>query len=208
MGVYLQLSRARVRLLDANLKKTGENVFAKYKYWELSDFLPTTLRIFDELGLCGVVSFTDELATLTIVDTKDLSELVITSPMREANLKNCHPIQNLGAVETYQTRYLWSAAMALTESDALDAGGEVAGSEQQSSNQRQSGRPVTKAELSRINDLLEKTGSDKAAFCQHFNITCVPELASADYKAAFAMLEKKAKHQAGQQSGEGQSNGN
>ena len=40
--------------------------------------------------------------------------------MKEANLKGCHPIQNLGAVETYQRRYLWTALMEIVEHDALD----------------------------------------------------------------------------------------
>ena len=47
--------------------------------------------------------------------------IVITSPMAEANLKGTHPIQNLGAVETYQRRYLWMTAMEIVEHDILDA---------------------------------------------------------------------------------------
>jgi hypothetical protein len=41
--------------------------------------------------------------------------------MAEANLKGCHPIQNLGAVETYTRRYLWVSAMEIVEHDALDS---------------------------------------------------------------------------------------
>jgi hypothetical protein len=41
--------------------------------------------------------------------------------MAEANLKGTHPIQNLGAVETYQRRYLWMTAMEIVEHDVLDA---------------------------------------------------------------------------------------
>jgi len=71
--------------------------------------------------LCGVVSFDKELATLTITDTEDSTEIKLTSPMAEANLKGCHPIQNLGAVETYTRRYLWVSAMEIVEHDALDS---------------------------------------------------------------------------------------
>jgi hypothetical protein len=67
------------------------------------------------------VSFGKELASLTITDTEDGSEIVLTSPMAEANLKGCHPIQNLGAVETYTRRYLWVSAMEIVEHDALDS---------------------------------------------------------------------------------------
>jgi hypothetical protein len=41
--------------------------------------------------------------------------------MAEANLKGAHPIQNLGAVLSYQRRYLWMAAMELVEGDAVDS---------------------------------------------------------------------------------------
>ena len=45
----------------------------------------------------------------------------ITSPMGSAALKGCHEVQNIGAVETYQRRYLWVTAMEIVEHDALDA---------------------------------------------------------------------------------------
>lgn len=103
------------------LKKSGENKFAGYKYFELGDFLPQTMKIFSDLGLASVVSFTQELATLTIMDTENEGVILITSPMAEANLKGAHPIQNLGAVESYQRRYLWLAAMEIVEHDIIDA---------------------------------------------------------------------------------------
>ena len=47
--------------------------------------------------------------------------IVITSPMATAQLKGAHDIQNLGACETYQRRYLWMTALEITESDPIDA---------------------------------------------------------------------------------------
>ena len=41
--------------------------------------------------------------------------------MGSAALKGCHEVQNIGAVETYQRRYLWVAALEIVEHDALDA---------------------------------------------------------------------------------------
>jgi hypothetical protein len=121
MGVHKKLMDARILLQQAPLKKSGHNKFAGYQYFELGDFLPTINSIFFKVGLCGVVSFDKELATLTITDTDDNSEIKLTSPMAEANLKGCHPIQNLGAVETYTRRYLWVSAMEIVEHDALDS---------------------------------------------------------------------------------------
>jgi len=121
MGVHKKLMDARIQLQAAPLKKSGHNKFAGYQYFELGDFLPTINQIFSRVGLCGVVSFDKELATLTITDTDDNSEIKLTSPMADANLKGCHPIQNLGAVETYTRRYLWVSAMEIVEHDALDS---------------------------------------------------------------------------------------
>jgi len=121
MGVHKKLMDARIQLQAAPLKKSGHNKFAGYSYFELGDFLPTINQIFARVGLCGVVSFDKELATLTITDTDDGSQINLTSPMADANLKGCHPIQNLGAVETYTRRYLWVSAMEIVEHDALDS---------------------------------------------------------------------------------------
>ena len=121
MSVYKKLNATRLELQNTKLSKSGHNKFAGYKYFELGDFLPTINNIFGNAGLCGVVSFTSDLATLTITDVEDNSQIVITSPMGSAALKGCHEVQNVGAVETYQRRYLWVTAMEIVEHDALDA---------------------------------------------------------------------------------------
>lgn len=121
MNVYSKLNVARIKLQNTELTKSGHNKFAGYKYFELGDFLPTINKIFDEVGLCGFISFGADIAILTIASVDDGSKIEITSPMAEANLKGCHPIQNLGAVETYTRRYLWVTAMEIVEHDALDA---------------------------------------------------------------------------------------
>ena len=119
--VHKKLMQARIMLQNAPLKKSGHNKFAGYSYFELGDFIPTINQIFNEIGLCGVVSYDSEIASITITDVDDGTNIIITSPMADANLKGCHPIQNLGAVETYTRRYLWVTAMEIVEHDALDS---------------------------------------------------------------------------------------
>jgi hypothetical protein len=120
MSVLKKLMQARVDLQATSLKKTGKNEYSGNSYFELEDFLPAIQLIFHKLGLCGLVRYTGELATLTITDTDDNSEVIVTSPMSEAALKGCHPVQNLGAVESYLRRYLWTTALEIVEHDALD----------------------------------------------------------------------------------------
>jgi hypothetical protein len=121
MTIYKKLNDARAEFHARELKKSGENKFAGYKYFELADFVQPALEIFNKHGLCAVVSFDKDYALMCIVDIETSDKIAITSPMAEANLKGCHPIQNLGAVETYQRRYLWMAALEIIEHDALDS---------------------------------------------------------------------------------------
>ncbi len=119
--VHKKLMQARMFLQQMALKKSGHNKFSNYYYFELGDFLPQINEIFHGQGLCGVISYDTDYASLTITDVDDGTNIVITSPMVEANLKGAHAIQNLGAVETYQRRYLWMTAMEIVEHDALDS---------------------------------------------------------------------------------------
>jgi len=127
MNVYKKLMQARIDLQNTTLSKSGHNKFAGYKYFELGDFIPAIQNIFNGLGLCGTISYTNDMATLTIVDTTDGSKIEITSPMSSAALKGCHEVQNLGAVQTYIRRYLWVTALEIVEHDAIDssAGADV-----------------------------------------------------------------------------------
>ena len=122
MNVYQKLNEARERFHQSKLNKSGQNKFAGYKYFELSDFVVPALQIFKEVGLTSIISFGKETADMRIVNNEKPDEvIVIESPMSSAALKGCHEVQNLGAVQTYLRRYLWVAALEIVEHDALDA---------------------------------------------------------------------------------------
>lgn len=121
-NVYVKLQSARVRLQAAGLKKTGENTYSHFKYFQLDDFLPTVNKIFAELGLCSVFSITGDTAVLTIVNAEDTTQAVtFTSPIAEAGIKGASAIQQLGGIHTYMRRYLWLMAMEITEADTVDS---------------------------------------------------------------------------------------
>jgi hypothetical protein len=121
MSVYKKLQQARLALQNTKLSKSGKNKFAGYEYFELGDFLPQIQKICADIGLCGVLSFNTDMAYLTIHDTDGEGFVTFTSPMSSAALKGCHDVQNLGAVQTYLRRYLWTNAFEIVEHDALDA---------------------------------------------------------------------------------------
>lgn len=124
MTVYTKLNEARKQFHALELKKTGHNKFAGYYYFELGDFLIPALKVFNAVGLCAVVSFYEKTARMVILDVTappEAERICIDSPMGSAALKGCHEVQNIGAVETYQRRYLWVAALEIVEHDALDS---------------------------------------------------------------------------------------
>jgi len=121
MSVHKKLMQVRVDLARQGLQRSGHNKFAGYKYFELGDFIPQAMELFLKYDLCGVVSYAPDEATLCITDVEDGTVIVIHSPMATAALKGAHDIQNLGAVESYQRRYLWMTALELTETDPIDS---------------------------------------------------------------------------------------
>ena len=121
MSVYKKLQTVAVELQKTEIKKSGNNKFAGFKYFELGDFLPTVNELFLSNGLAGYCSFTSELATLTIVDIEKGDKVEVTSPMVEIEMKGANAIQALGAVETYSRRYLYLAALGIVENDVVDS---------------------------------------------------------------------------------------
>jgi hypothetical protein len=189
-GVHRKLSQARQRFHQLELKKSGKNSFAGYDYFELGDFLIPALGVFDEVGLGAIISFDRETATMTIVDLDATDQTItITSPMGSAALKGCHEVQNIGAVETYQRRYLWVAALEIVEHDALD---KTTG--------KQGAEPVAKADTGTINDdqlgVLQGYASagviDAQRFCKFFQIPDLTKLPAAKFDEAIGMAKAKA----------------
>ena len=145
MNIYSKLQKMRVELQGMQLKKSGKNTFAGYSYYELGDFLPAINKLMDDNAVCSVITYSDDCAMLELVNTEKPEEKVtFTSPMREAVLKGAHPIQNLGAMETYSRRYLYMTAFEIVEADALDAtqgaGGAQNGQQQRGTNNKQGNR--------------------------------------------------------------------
>lgn len=154
MSIWKKIQVVKQKLLEANLKKSGENKFSGFKYYELSDFTPTIIKLCNEVGLFTKFTFSNEEAKLIIIncDKQDQKE-EYTSPMRELQLKGCNDIQALGGVETYSRRYLYMSAFDIVENDMFDA---VAGKEE---NKEQ--KKVTKATAGQISKIRELFGDEE-----------------------------------------------
>jgi hypothetical protein len=149
-NVHKKLANARAQFHQLELKKSGHNKFAGYKYFELADFVQPGMKCLADNDLVPVISFTETIASLILTDYETGEQLAITSPMSSAALKGCHEIQNLGAVQTYLRRYLWVALLEIIEHDALDSSQPVVE------------KLITKAQAKKLQDLVQSLPDDKA----------------------------------------------
>ena len=121
-NIYTKLMEVRVNFHKLELKKSGLNKFAGFKYYELGDFLVPATKLLQEANLCPMISFNNELATMTLINGDNPEEqIMFTSPMRDLELKGTNAVQNLGGVQTYLTRYLYIQLLNIVEADVFDA---------------------------------------------------------------------------------------
>lgn len=123
LNAFQKVLMARVKFLEAGAKKTGKNMNLSFRYFELDDIIPVATPIFMELGLLPVVTFSEEVATMTIVNTDNPEDSVVFfSPMRvpESN-RGTNPVMALGSAHTYLRRYLYMVALDICEPDTINA---------------------------------------------------------------------------------------
>lgn len=151
LNLFQKLQKARVELQEMNLKKSGQNKFAGFSYYELADFLPAINIICNNVGLFTAISFETEYAILKIFDADDMDRFIeFKSPMKEIQQKGCNDIQSLGSVETYSRRYLYLTAFEIVENDFSDA---VVGKDEKKQLKQKS---ITDGTIKQINILVEQ----------------------------------------------------
>ena len=176
MSIYKKLSDAREHFHALELKKTGHNKFAGYKYFELGDFLIPALSVLKIYGIVSVISFGKEIATMKMIDIDKPDDFIeITSPMSSAALKGAHEIQNLGAVQTYLRRYLWVAALEIVEHDALD-----------------SSKPVEKVIITPSQGIADSIPPEEMQYLQELAIELIANVAEGNPKQALTRLDAEA----------------
>ena len=188
-NIYSKMQKARCEFQEKPLKKSGHNQFAGYHYFELGDFLPTINALLEKYNLCSHINFTNELATLTIYNSENTDEKIeFTSPMSEANLKGCHSVQNLGAVQTYLRRYLYVNAFEIVESDGLEA---TTGKE----DTKLSNKTKTNVKISKIEKMLATKEVDTASVMQFvkstFKVSDLSKLNEQQADSLISMLSAK-----------------
>lgn len=131
MNIYQKIQAVKKELSERELKKSGENKFSGFKYYELGDFLPSIIELCAKYGLFTQITFTEDKGILNIVDcnaevvqegTPNEYRIVqYESPLKELELKGANAIQALGGAETYLRRYLYMNAFDIVEADMFDS---------------------------------------------------------------------------------------
>lgn len=127
-NVYQKLIEAREKFLASEVNRSGKNMNLEFQYFELKDIVPPITHIFKELGLVGIMKFTDTVATLTIVNTEDDEESIeFTAPFNQiqpiisnAGKQVTNDMQALGSSITYMRRYLYLIAMDICVNDEIE----------------------------------------------------------------------------------------
>lgn len=188
LNIYQKLQKCRVELQKTKMKKSGQNKFSNYEYFELGDFLPRINELMAENGLTALFFFTKEEATLILVDTDKPDENIkFSSPVAMANLKGCHEVQNIGATQTYMRRYLYVMAFEIAEHDAVET------VEKEEKPEDTASKVIDENKVKAIRKLLESTKTDEGQFLDFYHIDSLEEMTVEEWLRGMRSLEKKLK---------------
>lgn len=106
-NVKAKLQLARVMLQEENLKKTGDNKFANFMFFQLEDFLPKVNEIFAKLGLHSEFSITPEIIayeekSIVCVENGNLINITKTPILKEMATLIITDILKPDDVEVYE----------------------------------------------------------------------------------------------------------
>lgn len=196
MNIYEKLQTCRVNLQKKTLKKSGQNTFSHYDYFELGDFLPQVNELMLQNKLTPIFCFTPELATLNIIDfEKEESQIGFSTPVVSSELKGCTPMQAIGAMQTYARRYLYVMALEISENDILN-NAEVDEEKEAEKKLEKEKRAfdIKKIDLNRLQVLkgkLIESKSDEKAFMKYYKIAKLEDMLNMTWLRAIAQLDEK-----------------
>lgn len=163
LNVYQKLIEARNEFLNTYITQSGKNIHLEFKYFELSDIIPSITRIFNNIGLIAIANFTNDVATLNIINTDKSDENIeFTAPFNQvepiigkSGKQATNNMQALGSSITYMRRYLYLIAMDICVNDSIEPTIEKETNLKTSSNA--SKKPKTTEEREKIKEDLTNT---------------------------------------------------
>lgn len=125
MTIWQKLLAARIDFLKKGVTKSGVNLHAEFKYFELEDIVPIATEIFYKYNCLFLVSFPDGKAVGKLINLDNTEETIVVEfnsrSIAEPGKYRMNEVQGLGAEITYMRRYLYFIILDIVEADEFDA---------------------------------------------------------------------------------------
>ena len=179
MNVYQKLLAVRLEFANANIKKSGINRFAEYKYFELSDIVPTANELFEKYKCLFVCAFDKGFANGILYNTDkpdecicfgfEMKQLAIISAEGKRKMNE---MQALGSEITYARRYLYQLVLDIVENDSIEP--TIGADADKEVEKPKAGRKPPATAADRKQAVEELTGAgDKEVECTKTQITAI-----------------------------------
>ena len=121
MNIYEKLLKVREGFSAAKITKSGQNTFANFNYFELSDIVPTITKLCAEVKALPLINYGQGTATLKFINAEKPDEFIeVSCEMREITNNKMNAAQAYGSIQTYTRRYLYLTMFDIVEPDTLD----------------------------------------------------------------------------------------
>lgn len=119
-----KLARIRLEFTNSNIKKSGENKYAGFKYFELCDIVPKALELFAKYDVTFDFNMSNDYVNGALYDNvKDYDPIVFTFPKKgidDPKAMRMNTVQAMGSEITYYRRYMYNVVLDIVENDSID----------------------------------------------------------------------------------------
>lgn len=189
VNVYRALQSMRVALQEKDIKKSGHNDYAKYDYFELSDFLPEINKLALENNIVCIYEITDKDAILHIADMEDFDNRIdFRIPIAEVALKGANAIQNVGGLTTYTRRYLYMIAFEIAVNDEFNPAQQPAPEESAEKKKQVNKQLISEKDVNALSSAIEKAHAVPEAVLDKYGVNTYNELTFEQFMDAMKIL--------------------
>ena len=179
MNVYKKLQMVRMDFANSNVKKSGVNRFAEYKYFELADIVPTANMLFAKYSCLLVCAFDKGFANGILYNTDSPDECICFGfEMKQLDIisaegkRKMNEMQALGSEITYARRYLYQLVLDIVENDSIEP--TIGADADKEVEKPKAGRKPPATAADRKQAVEELTGAgDKEVECTKTQITAI-----------------------------------
>lgn len=167
-NIYEKLSAARSAFANVGAKKSGVNLHASYKYYELEDIVPTATECFAKEKCMFLTTFPTGRAEGVLVDLENPEDKITVGfdvrPIAEPGKFRMNETQARGAEITYMRRYLYAIILDLVDQDKIDGGITAKPETPTITVKKETTKPTTPPTPKKREEIKEDlTGADKQA---------------------------------------------